>query len=473
MACTTPDGESRPLLILARTAVSCLLAVALAACGQEAAAVRVSATKAATTAAPTRTVDLAMIDASGTEPRPRAVEQRLEPVPACPFPQHAEYAAGTILPGHRSAAQLDADVVSTYEEWKADHLVPVDVSASWPPLYRVAFSATERGRTVSEGVGYGMLITVAMAGHDARARHYFDGLWRFSRLHPSSIDRRLMAWQVPESASGDAAAFDGDADMALALLMADRQWGSDGAIDYRREAETLIAALRESMIGPDSHLPMLGDWVDPYGEPHNEFTPRSSDLMPASFRAFAAAAPEAGWGEVFDASLQVVDQVQTRFARKSGLLPDFIESERVGDERRFRPARSGFLEGPHDGDYHYNAGRVPLRLGMDGLLNGGRSLQLLRRIADFAATRVEAVGAGQIGAGFTLDGASYGNYFTSFFAAPLAVALMSDARYQTQLDALYDAIVDRREGYYEDSINLLSLLLLTGNFWTPDSDCRA
>lgn len=47
-----------------------------------------------------------------------------------------------------------------------------------------------------------------------------------------------MAWKVNADGSrgGDTSAFDGDADIAYGLILADRQWGSEGAIDFRGEA---------------------------------------------------------------------------------------------------------------------------------------------------------------------------------------------------------------------------------------------
>ncbi len=458
MAYETPDGASRPFF-LAPAVFLIFCSVILTACGDSPAV-----TPAAKQALPSRpAVDMAaMVPPEADSLRGRRAESPA--VPACPFPQHVAHHPDTILPG-RSRSQLDADVVAAYESWKRDYLLEVDAGAAWPPLYRVSFGSDAPERSVSEGIGYGMLLTVLMAGQDPDARTYFDGLWRFARLHPSSIDTRFMAWQVPARAGGDAAAFDGDADMALALLMADRQWGSGGEIDYRREASLRIEALFESMIGPDSRLPMLGDWVDPYGAHRNQHTPRSSDFMPASFRAFGSV--DGRWLDVYQAVLDLVGQMQATHAPRTGLLPDFIEPDDGGG---YRPASAGFLEGPHDGDYHYNAGRLPLRLGMDGLLQGGQALTSLRRIAAFAAARVEG-GVERMGAGFTLDGKPYGDYFTTFFAAPFAVALMSDPQYQAALDALYEAIRARRENYYEDSIKLLSLMLLSGNFWTPDHAC--
>ena len=41
-----------------------------------------------------------------------------------------------------------------------------------------------------------------------------------------------MGWEVPpDEPGGTDSAFDGDCDIAYALLLADAQWGSAGAID--------------------------------------------------------------------------------------------------------------------------------------------------------------------------------------------------------------------------------------------------
>lgn len=47
-----------------------------------------------------------------------------------------------------------------------------------------------------------------------------------------------MAWKVNADGSrgGENSAFDGDADIIYGLILADRQWGSQGDINYRQEA---------------------------------------------------------------------------------------------------------------------------------------------------------------------------------------------------------------------------------------------
>jgi len=42
--------------------------------------------------------------------------------PGRPFPQHVQYAPGSILPDHRSQAQQDDDVRSLYASWKSRYL---------------------------------------------------------------------------------------------------------------------------------------------------------------------------------------------------------------------------------------------------------------------------------------------------------------------------------------------------------------
>ena len=233
--------------------------------------------------------------------------------PQRPYPQHMTYAPGTIRPNQRTQAQLDDDVRSFYDHWKVNYLVAVP---GIPTRYRVSFGSEDPSRTVSEGQGYGMIIVALMAGYDPNARDIFDGLWYFVRDHPSNIDDRLMAWEVPEDAGGEDSAFDGDADIAYGLLLADAQWDSQGTINYRAEAQQVITSIKESTIGPNSHLPMLGDWVDPNGTTYNQYTLRSSDFVPAHFRSYGRATGDTIWTDVLNATQSTISSLWGR--RKRG-----------------------------------------------------------------------------------------------------------------------------------------------------------
>ncbi|MBI2433149.1 MAG: hypothetical protein HYV26_09785 [Candidatus Hydrogenedentes bacterium] len=388
--------------------------------------------------------------------------------PQRPFPQHSNYATSTLLPDHRTQASLDADVRAAYNRWKDRYLEDAS-GRRGPTRYRVKFSRDARAETVSEGQGYGMLIAAYLAGHDPDAQKIFNGLWRFFRDHPSTIDGRLMDWHVPSNERAepgeDDSAFDGDADIAFALILADTQWGSDGSVDYAAEANRVLDGILASEIGPTSRLPMLGDWVEANGDTHNENTPRSSDFLVAHFRAFADFTGAAVWDEVAAACQAVVEQVQTDFSPDTGLLPDFLVPRGGGG---FQPAPADFLEGPADGAWSYNAVRDPWRLGIDAALFGDAMSQAqVARMSAWAETETGGVPA-NIRAGYTLDGTPLpdSNFFSSIFAAPLGVAAMSTDS-QAWLNAVYDAVRETDEGYYEDSVTLLCLLVMTENWWTP------
>lgn len=388
--------------------------------------------------------------------------------PAYPFPQHVSYAPGTILPNHRTQAQLDDDVRAFYADWKSRYLIEV---AGDPPRYRIEISPN---RTVSEGQGYGMLIVAIMAGADPDAQAIFDGLWRFVRDHPSQIDSRLMSFEVPEKLDAVDSAFDGDADIAYALLLADAQWGSAGEVDYQAEAQTLITAILESTIGPQSRLPLLGDWEDPDGAPYNQYSPRSSDFMLTHFRAYGRYTSDPVWSTVVTNVQGVIESLQTTYSLDTGLLPDFIQPLSDTDNMP-RPADPEFLEGPHDGHYYYNAGRDPWRIGSDALINNDpTSLAQTQRMADWIAA-ASGQDPTNIKAGYLLDGTPLpdGDYFTTFFVALYGVALMTRPSQQDFLNDLYDAVFQTHEAYYEDSVTLLSLLVMTGNFWDPTLVTRA
>ncbi len=384
--------------------------------------------------------------------------------PRRPFPQHMRYAPGTIKPGGFSQAQQDADVIKAYQDWKAAYLVLAG------DQYRIAFGKKNpnKARTVSEGQGYGMVITALMAGSEAQAQTIFDGLWKFARAHPSSGDARLMAWQVP-TAKGDKpdSAFDGDADIAYALLLADRQWGGTGTIPYKEEAMRLIEAIKASTIGPNSKLPLLGDWVKG-STSYNEWQTRSSDFVYGNFRAFGRATGDATWAQVVTATQSVVTSLQASASPATGLLPDFIVAQ---SKAPFvpKPAPPKFLEDTKDGAFNYNACRDPWRIATDALLNNDAvSLAQARKMSAWIA---KATGGdpGKLRAGYKLDGRplSGSDYFTTAFAAPFGVAAMTDATQQAWLDKLYARLRTAREDYFEDSINLLCLLVMTGNFWDP------
>jgi len=382
-----------------------------------------------------------------------------------PFGTHGGYVtAGVILPSGHSQAELDAATAAYYDTWKATYLVAGCNAGE----YRVKTSPATGAYTVSEGHGYGMLIAVIMDGHDPDAHAIFDGLYAYYRAHPSNNDAALMAWAQDQGCNdvlGADSATDGDLDIAYALLLADRQWGSTGAIDYHAAALAIIDGILASDVHPADSI-LVGDWTSA-GDAYYTGT-RPSDFMTDHLRAFGIASGVARWTDVVDHTYAVVDYLQVHSAPATGLLPDFA----VGaDGATPGPAPANWLEGPDDGAYAYNACRVPWRLATDYLMYGEpRARAAVRRLEAWART---ATGGDptQLRDGYALDGTVTGSSPELAFVAPMAVGAMIEPAAGTNqpwLDALWDEMAARPTGeYYGDTIKLLAMIVASGNWWKP------
>jgi endo-1,4-beta-D-glucanase Y len=383
-----------------------------------------------------------------------------------PFGTHEGYhEEGVISPAGYDTADLDDATAEAYDAWKDAYLEP----ACEPGHYRVRTSPATSAYTVSEGHGYGMLITVLMAGHEPEARVIFDGLHAYFVAHPSGVDPNLMAWAQDrrcENVEGDGSATDGDLDIAFALLLAHRQWGSNGAVDYRGEAARVITAILDSEVHQGNFV-LVGDWASDPSDSHHTGT-RPSDFMVDHFRAFHETTGEPRWSDVIDTTYAIVNHLQEQYAARTGLLPDFVVDAQTASPS---PAPQDWLEGENDGRYGWNACRVPWRLAMDYLVSGDpRARDAVRRINEFFRDQTGDDPTAVVD-GYELDGRPVGDYDDTAFVAPLAVAAMIEPATGTNgpwLDRLWDDLTGREPGeYYGDSLRLLSMIVVSGNWFAP------
>ncbi|NUT52803.1 MAG: hypothetical protein HOV94_36785, partial [Saccharothrix sp.] len=183
------------------------------------------------------------------------------PVPGLGYPfgsRQQPYAAGMLRPSG-STSTLDAAVVDYYQRWKSAFLRH-NCNSAWTQVWAADADHTY----VAEAQGYGMVIVATMAGADPDARRIFDGFVKWKIDHPSVIDPDLMAAEQNDqcvSVNGGDAATDGDLDVAYALLLADRQWGSTGTYNYKQLAIRHINAIKRSEINPSTQLLRPGDWA--------------------------------------------------------------------------------------------------------------------------------------------------------------------------------------------------------------------
>jgi hypothetical protein len=392
-----------------------------------------------------------------------------------PFGAHpVAYAPGAILPDHVPQSVLDQAVRDFYDDWKSAYLV----QTCGPGRYVVATHVAAGNLTVSEGHGYGMILAALMAGHDPDARAIFDGMYAYFREHPTAGHDDLMAWNQKTSCAdapnGDSSATDGDLDIAYALLLADKQWGSCGAVDYLGAALEVLADVEGGELDATASYPLLGNWVSPSDPTYYPAT-RSSDFMPGHFRSFAAATADADWTALADSVYDVIDDVQTTHSPVTGLLPDFIIDPLALMDPPGAPAPAPplFLEAPTDGSYSYNACRDPWRIASDFVLTGdARAATAAGRITSWfrSATGDDPEA---ITSGYHLDGTPVAgtDYRSMAFVAPLGVAATTGASHQAWLDDLWDLVAGtpvEAEGYYENTLKLLSMIVMSGNWWAPE-----
>jgi endo-1,4-beta-D-glucanase Y len=395
--------------------------------------------------------------------------------PQHPFGAHAfAYTPGSIRPTNATASQLDEATRAFYESWKKRYLVAGCGTGRYYVFVNAdgrATGITRASISLSEGHGYGMMITALMAGHDPDAQRYFDGLYNFFKDHPSSVSPYLMAWNQVQGCRdladdhGADSATDGDLDIAYALLLADRQWGSTGAVNYLQEAKRVIAAVRQLELNPVSSVMLLGGFARS-SSPDYYFGARSSDFMPDHFRSFHTVTGDARWTEVIEAGYRVIRSVQRRFSPQTGLVPDFIQNANTDPQ----PARPYYLETSHDGHYSYNACRVPWRLATDYFVSGDPRASDAVDPINAWIRRATGGDPALIHDGYDLSGTKVSDETSMAFVAPLAVAAMVNADHQQWLNAQWRYMVNTppsESDYYGNTIKMLSMIVISGNWWAP------
>ncbi len=360
-----------------------------------------------------------------------------------------------------------------YKSWKGAYLKP---AVSTPEGYYIYFDDEERPNklTVSEGQGYGMLTFALMAGTgdyaDPEAKKYFDGMYKFFRAHPSSISNNLMTWVV-YSVNNDGSggekfnqgytATDGDLDIAYALLLAHYQWGSDGPINYLEEAKTVISAIKQYEMNPNNKRVMIcggSNWSNP-SEPQY-WVSRTSDWMAGHFHTYYDVTEDPFWNEAANTIYSTYSQLSSKYSPQTGLVPDFINDE--------DPKPHPYSEGKTH--YSFDACRFPWRIAADYAHHGTAAAKtVLNKISNWIISS-SGGDVWKVWAEYELNGTAIGDYNSTAFTSPFVTACMADASAASHsfMDKGWSAVHQDKEGYYEDTINLLCMLLMSGNWWKPE-----
>ena len=411
-------------------------------------------------------------DASVLYPSHWGPAKWVAPNAALPTGRDATTGDAEPAPTDVTRADMDSEVTRLYDLLKARFIREYKDTGMW---FLNWSSNTNAGTsaTVSEAHGYAMLSTVLMAGHDPSAQTIFNGMIAFYKSFQSTITNGLMAWEVLWDGSGTLyrdrsdgdSATDGDMDIAYALLLADRVWGSDGGVDYLAEAKIVINALASKCINPTSFHLKVGDWAS--NNLNNSYArgTRPSDFMFEHMKAFYEVTGDERWAKCIEACYQCLADTANPTL---GVMPDFCLYDSATGT--FSPAPAGWLEGNNDPNYHYNSCRVPWRIGVDMLLTGGdvRTDVILTNINNHFKTVTNNRPASIRGYNVQTGAASAGGT-TREFSVPALVAAVAVGD-TVWANRLYHHAVNygtSAPGYYPGYVALLSLIAATGNWWSP------
>jgi uncharacterized protein (TIGR02217 family) len=391
------------------------------------------------------------------------------------------YVAGTIAPSNDTTSGMDTFLKGRYDYWKGANVVNVSTAFGQVPAGSSYVNFAQAGGdssganiAVSEGMGYGLLIAVLFAGYDTGAQTLFDRLLKFVLAFPASgmvasgisAGANLMSWEVDASgsdANSNWFALDGDLDIAMALLMADYQWGSGGTYNYRQLALNRIAAIKAAGFATDGTITAAKVQGDN----------RSSDYMYGHFRAFKKATSDTFWDNAVAKQLAITQYLQTHSSPNTGLLPDWVSGVLTGAPYPSTNLADDGGANPNVMYYWFNACRDPWRSAADYVLSGDTAIKAtVTKMEDFFVADTGGV-VGNLVTGYKLDGTHIGSlnpggYVVPPFQCPIMVGACVSSTYQTWLNNHWTYLKTHNEtGYYGPELQILCGTLVAGNWWTP------
>jgi endo-1,4-beta-D-glucanase Y len=315
----------------------------------------------------------------------------------------------------------DAMLQNDYNNWKVRHVQDCGDGSSV-----VKHTAST---VVSEGIAYGMLITVAMA-----ERTLFDRFWKHYQGHLNN--NGLMNWKVNVCGSTleHGAATDAELDAAMALIQAHQRW-PDG--NYLAQAESLASKIlqfeTETCDGRATLKP--GDGWGGCTDPGSRQRVNPSYFSPGYYRVFAKhfASQSARWNALIEGTYYLYPVLQNR---KDGLVPDWSRYDGAYDQ---------------DDNYWYDACRTPWRIATDYAFSGEpRARAALERFTAWVNGRGGLPGAAQ--------------QKNSAFIGSFALAYIYDqAQFDNMVRAWLTGQMDDTP-YYQNTLRLIYMLLAANKF---------
>ena len=254
--------------------------------------------------------------------------------------------SGNVSPVPLAATASKDNAASIYQNWRSFHYVTREAEAvyytklagdfgvvfgNYSPVGRVIWSSqasqsdckvenasvsnmVNRACTVSEGIGYGMLLSY-FAGDDET----FNSLWNYSRGERAYFKKALTPWETVSfhyRKVDASSATDADLDIATALILMNYRTGKQ---EYLDDAKTIINAIWDEEIQKNDLLILSGNtgmWTtDP--------TYNLSYFSPVAIRLFAKVDGNHNWNGVLDNMYTYMKKIQDA---GTGVFPDWSDA---------------------------------------------------------------------------------------------------------------------------------------------------
>ena len=353
-----------------------------------------------------------------------------------PFPYDAKYPYGAYSSLADSQSSADNLLRSEWEQWKSAHIT----SNGAKGYRRVQRDASTNYDTVSESLGYGMLLAVYFG-----EQQLFDDLYHYVKVFLNS--NGLMSWRIDSNGNimgkdGVGAATDADEDIAVSLVFAYKKWGTSGGFNYQSEAKTYISNIYNKMVEPGTYVIKSGDtWGG------SDVT-NPSYFAPAWYRIFADFTGNSGWINVANKCYEVADKARNS---NTGLVPDWCTANGT------RVSGQGF-------DFYYDAIRYQWRTAIDYSWYGTAKA---KTNCDAISNFYKNIGYANIKDGYTITGSQISANHTATFVSCGAAAAMTGTD-TTYAKNIYNECVKVKDSgnyiYFGNTLRMLNLLYTTGNF---------
>jgi len=395
-----------------------------------------------------------------------------------PFPQNYKYPFGQIYTA--SGTTVKDAIQGLYTTWKSSYYTEGTMSGgsqSGKAAARIKFQ--DAALTVSEGIAYGMLVTVYMDNASNSTQAMFDKLWTY---YQGNMDNNgVMNWKVngftgavASGTGNEHGAPDADIDVATALLLADKQWGSAGTVNYAAAAKTLIDNIYTYEIDGNK-LIKPGNAFNDYANPSYYIT--NGIKLFAKFEMSKGLSDR--WSTIADACYTFMQGARST---TSYLVPDWANN---GTKGTSGTAISGIVSDKFESYFLYDAIRIPWRMSMAYAWWGDTKAQeIASKITTWA---IGATGSDPANAvdGYELNGSVFANTtvnpnFTTLgknhnpcFSGGISIGSMVNASasgFTTYMGKCWSvgSKIDAYPAYFTSTTQLLYMLALTGNmpnFW--------